>query len=102
MHRYQQFRRIGNFDKPGACHLEYGNLGSGAETVLDAAKKPVRSPVVPLELQHNIDYMLKNLRSRDASLLGDVTDENDRDSSLLGETEKHRRCFLNLRDGTRR
>ena len=102
MHRYQQFRRVGNLDKPSACHFEYGNLGSGAETVLDAAKKPVCPPIVPLELQHDVDYMLKNLRPGNASLLGNVTDENDRNSSLLGETQKHRRCFLNLRDGTRR
>ena len=52
--------------------------------------------LVALELQDSIDDVLKHLRASERSLLGDVSDEDDRRTRLLGELEDASRTFTHL------
>ena len=100
MHRNEHFRRIAYFSESLAGHLEDCQLRSRSETVLYTAEKPVCAPVVSLELKHDIHYMLQNLRTRDASFLSYMANQNHRNASLLGKPKEHGGCFLYLSNRT--
>ena len=78
-------------------HLEDGQLRCGPETVLDTAKYAVRAAILPLELQYHIDDMLEDLGTGDETVLGDMSDQYDRDAGLLGKAKQLGRNFLDLR-----
>ena len=102
VHRHPQFRRVGHLHESGPCHLEDCDLRCGPETVLDSPQQPVRSPVIALELQHNVHDVFQNLRTGYAAFLGDVAYENDRDACVLGKFEQLDCRFFDLGHGTRR
>ena len=96
MHRYEHLRRIAHLTQSLARHLEDSQFGCGSETVLYAPEKTVCTPVVALELEHDVHYMFQNLRPGDASFLRDMSYEDDRHTCLLGKTQKHRSSLLDL------
>ena len=69
---------------------------SAYETPFYATEKSVSAPIITLELKDNIDNMFQYLRTGDAAFLGYMTDQNHRDSGLLGKTKQHSRGLLDL------
>ena len=53
---------------------------------------------VALERQHRVDDVLKSARACEGALLGDVTDEQDRDAAVLGQPHEGVRALSNLTD----
>ena len=83
MNRHKHFGRIGNVLEARSRHLEYSQLRGGAKAVLDAAKQAVGAFVVAFELQHNVYYVLQNLRTCNVAVLGNMSDKNNRNSGRL-------------------
>ena len=102
MHRDEDFRRIAHFAQTGTGHLKNGQFVRRAEAILDTAQDSVRSLGVALELQHDIDDVLEDLRSCQRSVFGDVADENDGRACLLGVAQQRRGAFADLRHTARR
>ncbi len=88
MHRNQHVGRVRHFLKALRSHLVYGYLRSRTETVLDTAKKPVGTAVVPFELQYDIYYMFQHFRTGYHSVLGDMAYQYDRRTAFFGITQE--------------
>ena len=78
----EQAARVGDADQPGLGHLEQAELARGAEPVLDRPQQPQRVVPIALEGEHRVDHVLEHARAGQATLLGDVADEQDGDAAL--------------------
>ncbi len=95
-------RGIGHSLQAGAGHLEHAELVRRAEAVLRGAQDAVRVVAVALELEDAIDEVLQDARPGDRPVLGDVADQEERDTGLLADAEQPRRRLAHLRDRSRR
>ena len=100
--REEQLRRVAHLAQTIATHLVDTQFGRTSETILDAAQDTVHIVLVALKLQHTVHDMLQYLRSRDATLLVDMSDEDSRNVALLGKLQQRGCTFAYLYDATRR
>ena len=92
----QQFRRVAHLTKPVLTHLVDTEFGSTAETVLYASQDAVHIVLVSLKLKYRIDYMFQYLRSGNASLLIDMSNQYDRSSCFFGKSQYCSRTLSHL------
>ena len=97
----EEFRRIAHLSEAILTHLVDAQFSGASESVLDASEDAIHVVLVALELKHGIDDVLQYLRSRNASFLVDVTDEDDRRIAFLGELQDGGRALTNLHQATR-
>ena len=95
-------RGIGDSLQTGAGHLEHAELVRRAEAILRGAQDAVRVVAVALELEDAIDEVLEDARPGDRPVLGDVADQEERNTGLLADAEQPRRRLAHLRDRSRR
>ena len=70
---------------PAARHLEDGQLGDGAEAVLEGPQDPVAVVALALEQEDDVDDVLERLRPGQRALLGDVADQRRPGSGVLAK-----------------
>ena len=71
-------------------HFKEGKLAGGTETVLGRAEHAERGRSIALEIENGIDHVLDDTGTGNSAVLGDMTDQDDRDILGLGDTEKSR------------
>src|SRR5690606_21198979 len=81
----EDFARIAHFPESILAHLEHSDLIRGAKPILDTANDSVGMVAIPLEVQHRVDHVLENTRTRDRALLRDMSDQERRKIHLLRE-----------------
>jgi hypothetical protein len=94
----EQRRGIGHGEQAGAGHLEQPEFVGGTEAVLRRAQQPQRMVTIALELQHRVDDVFEHAWSGETAVLGDVTDEHDRDVALLGFVDEPLGATAHLTD----
>ena len=100
--RQQDLGRVVHAPQAAVQHLEHPDFERRAETVLYAAQDAVDIVAVAFELQDNVDDVFQDLGPGDASVLGDVADDEDRRPGRLGILEQRRGAFAYLRHASRR
>jgi hypothetical protein len=85
--------------RPAFGHGEHADLVRAAEPVLGGAQDAILMAALAFEAQHGIDHMFEHARARDGAILGDVTDQDERATALLGETDQLLRRCPHLADG---
>ena len=91
---------VGDLGHAAAPHLEHADLLRRAEAVLVRAQDAVRAAVT-LELQHDVDEVLERLGAGEATVLGDVTDDDRGRARGLGVLGEARRALADLRERAR-
>ena len=71
------------------------------EAVLLAAQRPVAAAGGGVEHHQAVDHVFKHLGAREIAFLGDVADEHDGHTRLLGEAHQFRGGFAHLGDAAR-
>jgi hypothetical protein len=95
--RQKNRRRILHLFQAGAGHGEEAELVDRPETILGGAHDAVAAAGLALEVQDGVDQVLEQLRPRDRTLLGHVTDDDDRRTPGLGEAHQLRGALAQLR-----
>ena len=93
---------VGNAFQPALGHGEDAEFVDRAEAVLECADQSETGMRVALEVQDGVDDVFEHARPRERAVLGDVADEYERRSTLLGVPCQLRRAFAHLSDGTGR
>ncbi len=93
--------RIRDIDESCFGHTEESYLIGRTESVLESSEDAIILVFAALQEEHGIDQVLKNLRSRDSSLFGDVSDKDDGAPCSLGEFHKNLGHVANLCDTPR-
>ena len=83
-------------------HREDAEFVHRSETVLEGADEAEVRVGVPFEVEHRVDDVLENARTRERPVLRDVPHEKERDPETLGGAGEPRRAFAHLRDRPRR
>ena len=94
--------RVLDLDHPAVRHLEDPDLVRRPEAVLEGPQDPEALEPITLELEHRVDHVLQDARSRDGPLLRHVPHEDHRYALALGEPHEPRRALANLPDSARR
>src|SRR5204862_1035760 len=81
-------------------HFENADLVRRPEPVLHRSEDAELVAAVAFEIEDGIDHMLDDLGAGDLAVLGDMADEKDCRSLLLGEADEGFRTRLQLRDGS--
>src|SRR5690606_18893174 len=89
-------RGVGHLGDAVAGHLEASNLVCRTETVLQRPDESKRSLAVTLEVADDVDEMLEDPRPGDLAVLGDVPDDDDRQTPLLCDADQRRRNLAHL------
>ena len=97
----EQFGGVGNLAEAVVPHLVDAQLGGAAEAVLYASEDAVHIVLVALELKHGVHDVLQHLGTCQGTLLGDVADEQDADTSRLGIAQQGGGTFPYLGERTR-
>ena len=98
--REKQRRGVRHLHEPPPAHLEDADLVRGAKPVLGDPEKPVRVVALPLEVEHRVDHVLEDARSRDRPFLGHVPDHQHRGASVrLGDAQQVAGALPDLADG---
>ena len=94
----------------GITDLAHARIGHGENTQLVDRTKPVLLPaqgsvagiMVTLDQNRTIDHVLKHLRTRQATVFGDVADQNQYRTRLLCVARQLRRTVAHLRNAAGR
>ena len=96
--RQQELTGVGDLTQARGVHLKDAKLRSGTESVFDGAQDSETIMTVTFELQYRVDDMLQNLRASDATVFGDMADEEYRYLVGLGDLVHLRSGLPDLRD----
>src|SRR5579859_429212 len=99
--RDQQLTRIADTPHAALGHFIDPQLSRTAKTILQRPEDAIGIMTVTLELQNSIDHMLEYFRTRNASILGNMTDQKHRRIGLLCKTLEFGRAFPDLADTAR-
>ena len=97
----KQAGRIRDRDQSPRRHLENADFVRGAKPVLYRADNPMILPALPFEIEDHIHDMLQRLRARDAPVLRNMTDQENRQIPCLRKIKKLHRDVPHLADASR-
>lgn len=84
----QQPRRIVQRLDAALGHAEHADPVGGAKPVLDHPQQAQSPVAVALEVHHRVDRMLQHARAGQATVLGDVSHEDNRSAAAPGGSHK--------------
>ena len=100
--REEDRRRILHFLQTLLRHREHADFVGGAEPILDCAHQSEAAARIAFEVQHRVDHVLEDARTRDHAFLGHVTDDQHRHARRFGEAHQRSRRLAHLRGRSRR
>ncbi len=98
----EQLGWIGDLAQALVRHFEDADLVGRPEAVLHGAQDAVVMAAVALEIEHGVDHVLDDARAGDLAILGDVADEHDGGTRLLGKADHRLHAGAHLGDGAGR
>src|SRR5215218_6665874 len=100
--REEERGRVLDLDHPASRHLEDPDLVRRPETVLERPQNPEALEPVSLELEHRVDHVLEDARTRYRALFRNMSYKNDRYALAFGDSHEPRRALANLPDSAGR
>ena len=88
--------------RPDCLHFKHANFMRRTEAVLDRPQNAVDVVPLALEVEHGIHHVLHDPRAGDDALLGDVSDDQNRQVMRLGELRQPGGAVAYLVDAARR
>jgi hypothetical protein len=92
----EDFRWIADLFEAGLFHFKDADLIGRAEAIFDGPEYAEAVAALALEIEHGVDHVLENARTRDRAVLRHMTDQKRREPGLLRPHDDRSGTFPDL------